>query len=269
MPEAMPHFNTAGRRSLGERITSLRGAAWKALLRFAEQLAYDVAGLPMALRHLGPLSEDLPPAEYLHRFHARSYWKLPFGPLKGLIAAILWPLALVVAVIVFTRRNGTAIAARSGVSVAAQVAAQVSMAARYSIAPFWFYMFELHLAERRKNARLYLTAHETIGPAYSLLQPPKDADGMDDKIWFAEHCHQQGVRAVPVFMHFSGGESKPLKGGVAELPDCDLFVKPRSGSGGHRMERWDFRAAGATAMPSARNSRARADGQAGAPVAEG
>ena len=25
----------------------------------------------------------------------------------------------------------------------------------------------------------------------------------------------------------------------AVLPDRDLFVKPRSGSGGHRMERWD------------------------------
>jgi hypothetical protein len=237
MPE---HSHSGSHRTIGERITSLRGAAWKALLRFAEQLAYDVAGLPMALRHMGRLSPDVPPAEYLHRFHARTYWKLPFGPLKGIFAAVLWPIALPVAVIVFTRRNGKAIAARSGVGVAGQVMAQIVMAARYSIAPFWFYMFELYLAERQKRAGLYLTAHETIGPAYSILQPPKDADGMDDKIWFAEHCHEKGVRAVPVFMHFSGGEAKPLKGGTSVLPDCDLFVKPRSGSGGHRMERWDF-----------------------------
>ncbi len=234
------HLNSAGSRKWAERTTSLRGVAWKRLLRFAEQLAYDVAGLPMALWHLGRLSEDLPPAEYLHRFHARRYWKLPLGPVKGVIAAILWPVALVVAIIVFTTRNGRAIAARSGISVAAQVLAQVVMAARHSVAPFWFYMFELHLAERRKHASLYLTAHETIGPAYSLLQPPEESDGMDDKIWFAEHCHEHGVRAVPVFMHFSNGESKPLKGGTSVLPECDLFVKPRSGSGGHRMERWDF-----------------------------
>ncbi len=237
MPE---HSNPAASRSLGDRLTSLRGAAWKALLIFAEQLAYDVAGLPMALRHMGRLDAGLPPAEYLHRFHARSYWKLPFGPLKGIVAAVLWPVALLVAIIVFTRRNGRAIAARSGVNIAAQVRAQAVMAARHSIAPFWFYMFELYLGERQKQARLYLTAHETIGPAYSLLQPPDGADHMDDKIWFAEHCHEQGVRAVPVFMHFSGGQSQPLKGGSSTLPDCDLFVKPRSGSGGHRMERWDF-----------------------------
>lgn len=228
--------------SLGDRLTSLKGAAWKALLRAGEGFAYMVAGLPMALRRLfrGKPTLALPPAEYLHRYYAWSYWRLPWGPLKAIVAAIAWPIALPVAVFIFARRNARAIAARSGVSPAAQVLGMVDMSARHAIAPFWYYMFELHLPERKKRAALYLTAHETIGPAYSLLQPPQGADGMDDKIWFAEHCHAQGVRAVPVLMHFAKGERQPLKGGSAVLPDADLFVKPRSGSGGHRMERWDF-----------------------------
>ena len=37
------HLNSAGSRKWAERTTSLRGVAWKRLLRFAEQLAYDVA----------------------------------------------------------------------------------------------------------------------------------------------------------------------------------------------------------------------------------
>jgi hypothetical protein len=234
--------STQGGRSLGDRIVLLKGAAWKALLRHAEALAYHVAGLPMALKGLfrSAAPHGLPPAEYLHRFYAQSYWRLPLGPLKGLVAAALWPIALAVAVFVFTRRNGTAIAQRSGIGIPHQVMGQVEMAANYAIAPFWYYMFELYLPERKKQAALYLTAHETIGPAYSLLQPPAGADGMDDKIWFAEHCHEMGVKAVPVLMHFSGGQRQPLKGGSDVLPDSDLFVKPRSGSGGHRMERWDF-----------------------------
>jgi hypothetical protein len=229
-------------RSLSDRLTTLKGAAWKALLREAEAFAYLVAGLPMALRRMfrGKPTLALPPAEYLHRYYAWTYWQLPWGPLKAIAAAIAWPIALPIAVFVFARRNARVIAERSGVSPAEQVMRQVEMAARFAIAPFWFYMFELHLPERRKRAALYLTAHETIGPAYSLLQPPPDADDMDDKIWFAEHCHEQGVKAVPVLMHFSGGERQPLKGGCDLLPDSDLFVKPRSGSGGHRMERWDF-----------------------------
>lgn len=229
------------RLSLGDRLTTLKGAAWKALLRGGEGFAYMVAGLPMAIRRVfrGKPAPGLPPAEYLHRYYAWRYWQLPWGPLKALVAAIAWPIALPIAVFIFARRNARAIARRSGVSPAAQVLGQVDMAARFAIAPFWYYMFELHLPERSRRAQLYLTAHETIGPAYSLLQPAEGADGMDDKIWFAEHCHEQGVRAVPVLMHFSKGERQPLKGGSDVLPDADLFVKPRSGSGGHRMERWD------------------------------
>ena len=234
--------STEGRRSLRDRAATLKGAAWKALLREAEALAYLVAGLPMALARLfrGAPPASLAPAEYLHRYYAHSYWRLPLGPLKALLAAVLWPVGLVVAIIVFTRRNGRAIAARSGVSIPQQVLGQLQMAVRHAIAPFWYYMFELYLPDRKKQAALYLTAHETIGPAYSLLQPQQGADGMDDKIWFAEHCHEQAVAAVPVLMHFSKGARQPLIGGSPVLPDADLFVKPRSGSGGHRMERWDF-----------------------------
>jgi hypothetical protein len=228
--------------TLSDRLTTLKGHAWKVLLREAEAFAYLVAGLPMALRRVlrGKPTLALPPAEYLHRHYAWTYWQLPWGPLKALAAAVAWPIALPIAVFIFARRNASVIAQRSGVSPASQVLGQVEMAARYAIAPFWYYMFELHLAERKKRAHLYLTAHETIGPAYALLQPPEGADGMDDKIWFAEHCHEKRVRAVPVLMHFSRGERQPLKGGSDDLPDGDLFVKPRSGSGGHRMERWDF-----------------------------
>ncbi|MFM8745589.1 MAG: sugar-transfer associated ATP-grasp domain-containing protein [Aestuariivirga sp.] len=230
------------RLSLADRFATLRGAAWKALLRQAEALAYLVAGLPMALWRAfrGKPAASLPPAEYLHRYYAWTYWRLPWGPLKAAVAAVMWPVALIAAIWLFTGRNGKAIAARSGVSVAAQALGQADMAARHAIAPFWYYMFELYLPERGRQAGLYLTAHETIGPAYALLQPPEGADFLDDKIWFAEHCHAAGVRAVPVFMHFSKGERRPLKGGVDQLPEADLFVKPRSGAGGHRMERWDF-----------------------------
>lgn len=234
------------RLSFSDRVTALRGAAWKALLRGAEAFAYLVAGLPMALRRIfrGKPRAGLAPAEYLHRYYAWDYWRLPWGPLLAIVALIVWPVALPIAITVFTRRNGRAIAARSGIAVPAQVMGQVEMAARYGIAPFWYYMFELHLPERRKQGAHYLTAHETIGPAYELLQPKPGADGMDDKIWFAEHCHEQGVRAVPVLMHFSQGERRPLKGGSDQLPEADLFVKPRSGSGGHRMERWDVQPGG-------------------------
>ena len=228
--------------TLADHITRIRGRLRKRLLRVAEQFAYDVAGLPLALGHLlhpGRPSPDLPPGDYVHRYYGWTYWHLPWGPLRGLIAASVWPVALVVTVIVFTSRNGSAIAARSGVSVADQILGQIGMAARQAIAPFWFYMFELYDPARKPKAALYLTAHETIGPAYEILQPSADADGLDDKVWFARHCREHGIEAVPVLFLISGGVMLPQVEGIESLPDADLFVKPRSGSGGHRMERWD------------------------------
>lgn len=241
-----PHTASSG-LTISDRLDQIRGAFRKKLLQAGESLAYAVAGLPMAFRWMmqfGKPMRDLAPADYLHRYYANIYWRPPLGPLKLVFCSILWPIALAVAVRIFTKRNGKAIEQRTGISVSDQITGQIVMAKEHSIAPFWYYMFELYLPERAAQASLYLTAHETIGPAYSLLQPPKAADGMDDKIWFAGHCHEKGVRAVPVLMHFANGKRQPLKGGVERLPEGDLFVKPRSGSGGHRMERWDWQGGG-------------------------
>ena len=62
-------------------------STWKALLRGGEGFAYMVAGLPMALRRIfrGKPAPVLPPAEYLHRYYAWTYWRLPWGPLKAII----------------------------------------------------------------------------------------------------------------------------------------------------------------------------------------
>ena len=232
----------SGQRSLAERVQALRGRLWRLLLRLGEQFIYDVAGLTLALRHLVRLrapSPDLPPADYIHRYYGHAFFKLPFGPLRALLAVVVWPLLLPAAVILFTRRSGKVIAARSGIGVTRQVLAQIDMAVRHAIAPFWFYMFELWDPARRRQARLFLTAHETIGPAYEILQPKPGADGLDDKVWFARHCRERGLRAVPVQFLLSGGRLEPQLEGLTRLPDADLFVKPRSGSGGHRMERWD------------------------------
>jgi hypothetical protein len=79
---------------------------------------------------------------------------------------------------------------------------QVEMAARHAIAPFWYYMFELYLPERKKQAASTSPPMRRSAPPIRFCSPQRP-DGMDDKIWFAEHCHEMGVRAVPVLMHFS------------------------------------------------------------------
>jgi Sugar-transfer associated ATP-grasp len=224
--------------SIDDRIRYISGMGRKWFLSHAEYWAYDLVGLPMALRRSKSMSPSN--AQQLHDFYRRNYWKFPFGFLRGLINFILWPLALILAVIIFTVWNGRTIQMRSGVRVLEQIKGQLAMAWQYSIAPFWFYMFELYDPERAKRASLYLMAHETIGPAFTLLQPTDETDRMADKVWFAAHCRKMKVRAVPVLLYLSAGSISTALSETAELPECDLFVKPRQGNGGHQAERYDF-----------------------------
>lgn len=207
----------------------------------AEYWAYDLVGLPMALHKGGSsLASPVSTVEFIHRFYARNYWHLPFGPLRGLIAIIIWPFAFSIAIVLFTQWNGKAIAKRDGISISQQIARQIKAGFGHSIAPFWFYMFELYKPERLSQAADYLMAHETIGPAFTLLQPRDATDRMADKVWFAAYCRQHNVKAVPVFLYLSGGKILPALSEATTLPACDLFVKPRQGNGGHNAERWDF-----------------------------
>lgn len=235
-------MDSPSRLGLHDRSVQLAGRGRKWLLKRLEALAYDIVGLPMALRRIGRHSRasyDDQPAEYLHDYYGDAYWALPWGPLKALVSVVLWPIGLPVIVWLFTSRNGRVIRDRSGKSIARQVGDQAMFAARHAIASYWYYMFELYLDERSRVASLYLTPHETIGPAYSLLQPPSEVDSMNDKVWFAAHCKRTGVAAVPVFFLLTGGKMIATDD-LHALPAMDIFVKPRQGNGGRNTERWDY-----------------------------
>ena len=162
-----------------QRLSLAAGRIRKSLLQGAEQLAYDVSGLPMALPFGRPsLPLEAQNAQYLHDFYRRHFWRQPAGIIRGLIAAVLWPAALAFTVVQNTMRNGAAIRTRSGKSPGRQMLEQACHAWRHAVAPPWYYMFELFTENRGKRAGEYLTAHETIAGAYDLLDPPPDADRM-------------------------------------------------------------------------------------------
>lgn len=216
----------------------LRGKLWKGTLVQAEQFAYDVSGLPMALAPASRQTSEA--AAYLHTIYKEYFWRLPAGPAKALLAALTWPFALAFTIVQNTARNAAVVRRRAGKSALSQVMGQLDCAARYAIAPPWYYMFELFDDDRRARAALYLTAHETIAAAYELLEPKADADLLADKVWFADYCKATGIIAVPVHLHATRGKICFPKADGGVLPDSDLFVKPRQGNGGHHSERWDF-----------------------------
>jgi putative polysaccharide biosynthesis protein len=209
-----------------------------------ELLAYDLAGLPMAVRALvaGPRPTTVTTsAQYLHTVYARLYWQKRnlLALLRTVLAILLFPLALPVSIAVYTRRNGRIIRERTGKPISRQIAEQAWLSVVHSIAPYWYYVFELHEDALRARAGLYLQRHETKGPAYGMLQPATD-DGMQDKLVFSAACLAHAVCAAPVVLDVTGGVASEPGGGAPRLPARDIFVKPRVGRGGRHAERWDW-----------------------------
>ncbi len=222
---------------ISTRLRTFPGRLRKPLLGLAEQLAYDVSGLTMALPFRA--ASKAPDAEALHRFYLRHFWSQRWGVLRGIVAIVLWLPALAFTIAQYTARNGQAIRTRSGKSPVTQMLEQVRFAWSHAIAPPWYYMFELFTPARAAQASEFLTAHETIAGAYDLLEPSANADKMADKVWFAEHCRKIGLNAVPVLFHASSGQLHFISPPDDPAFDTDFFVKPRSGNGGHHAERWD------------------------------
>ncbi|MBI2717631.1 MAG: hypothetical protein HYX36_02580 [Rhizobiales bacterium] len=212
------------------------------MLRLGEDFAYDLVGLPTAVAYLvkrrQPSAEGAPTA-YLRSVYSRNYWRRTGGPLRGLLAISIWPFACAICAAQFTARNGTYVRAQASKDITRQLGEEVMLAVRSSMAPYWYYMFEIYNDHRRAVVHLYLQRYETKGHIYGLLQPRQN-DGMQDKVVFARRCREAGVKAVPVLLELTDGKVIDPQGGPVALPREDLFVKPRIGRGGRNAERWDY-----------------------------
>jgi len=196
----------------------------------AERLVYRVAGLPVALSALllGTSVTDAP----LQTAFAWRYWHPDgAGEWSELIGGlIVWPLALPVASLWFTLRNGRIVRRRNGKSMTAQFVDQFRLYFTAGVLPPWYYIFSLH--DEPERAKSYLQRFETK-PCLFLLLKRKRGSPLNDKNRFAEYCAERQIRCVQNVLYLNGGDS------VATLPDHDLFVKRSRGRGGRGAERWD------------------------------
>jgi putative polysaccharide biosynthesis protein len=225
----------------------LRARIKDRLLRLAEDFAYDLVGLPLAVVYLVKRHQPSPeagPAAYIRAVYCRNYWRRAGGPLRGLFACAVWPFAFAGYAAQFTARNGAYVRGLTSKGIMRQLGEQLTLALRNSMVPYWYYMFEIYEDHRRRAAHLYLQRYETKGYVYGLLQPRRN-DDMQDKATFARRCREAGVQAVPVLLELTGGEVVVPGSGPPAVPREDLFVKPRIGRGGRNAERWDYNGHGA------------------------
>ena len=201
----------------------------------SERLIYRIAALPIAFRAHFFRSPDMPALE-LRRAVARRFWHaeaLHEG--AELVAALLlWPVALIGAMMWFTARNGGMVSRRDGRPILAQCADQLRLYFSAGILAPWYYIFSLY-DDGDSRAPTFLQRAETKWGVYLLLRPAA-ASPLGKKKAFADRCAEHGVRCVPDLLSLD-----PTDGPRSDLalPDRDLFVKPARGRGGRGAERWD------------------------------
>ena len=198
-----------------------------------ERTIYVIAGLPIALR--GPSVAPTPHAEVIRRAFAHRYWR-PDSVADAaalLVGLTLAPIAVPAAALWFTVRNGPVVRRREGKGLIAQFLEQLRLYGRAGIVGPWYYIFSLH-RDGLRRAPTFLQRCETKRGIFGLLRDSA-ATPMADKKEFADRCASAGVRCVACELVIDGSELDP-----ADLPDCDLFVKPLMGCGGRGAERWDL-----------------------------
>lgn len=180
------------------------------------------------------------PAGRVHRLCNQALW--PAGDVivsaRNLILIAVWPAIAFVFAIGQVQKRGDILRRFSGKSGFQQFLEQLLLAVRYRFPPAYYYDYELYRPERQRLAPHYLMGYETKEIAYRLLYPIEttwnEPTALKDKVGFARHCQQHGLKHAPNLFVFVDG--RPAN---ADLPSIDLFVKPVRGEGAGDAERWN------------------------------
>lgn len=197
-----------------------------------ERTIYVIAGLPISI-HAGS-NAPTPAAGDIRRAFAHRYWHPDCARdvVELLIGLVLAPVAVPLAALWFTFRNGRVIRKREGKGLLAQFIEQLRLYGSDGIVGPWYYILSLH-RDGSRRAPTFLQRCETKRGIYALLRG-KTGSPLGQKQMFAQRCAAAGLRCVACEMVIDGRPLDPTG-----LPDCDLFVKPLVGSGGKGAERWD------------------------------
>jgi len=141
----------------------------------------------------------------------------------------------------FTRELGPSIKRRTGKSLLRQFGEQIRLMMRYGMAPKYYYQFELFDPARARDAGAYLQRSETKASAYKIMRRPNaQRMSVSEKLEFHDTCRALGLPVAPVVFAAEDGVPAGSFTDTTVLPEADLFVKPRKGSGGRGAAKWQF-----------------------------
>nr|WP_298683012.1 sugar-transfer associated ATP-grasp domain-containing protein [uncultured Dongia sp.] len=138
-----------------------------------------------------------------------------------------------------TRHLGPSIRRRSGKSLFRQFVEQMRFMFRHHLAPKAYYQFELFDPACGNLASQYLQRNETKSAAYKIMHRAT-GHRLSEKLDFHNRCHELGLPIAPVVFAAAEGAVEEQFRDITALPETDLFIKPRKGSGGRGAAKWQF-----------------------------
>ena len=140
-----------------------------------------------------------------------------------------------------TRQLGPSIKRRTGKSQLRQFTDQIRFMFRHHLAPKAYYQFELFDPACGAVAAQYLQRNETKSSAYKIMHRPT-GHRLSEKLDFHNRCRELGLPIAPVVFAAAEGVVEEQFRDITALPEVDLFIKPRKGSGGRGAAKWQFQA---------------------------
>lgn len=187
-----------------------------------------------------PRNNSIP--RFIHRTYLAELWNERgfIGRLALIVGWLLWSIPLnLVAAVWMTTINGAAVARLTNKSFGQLIGEQIQLAFLHNILPPWYYQFDLHDDDKRRQAEAYLHRFELKGGLYKLLARHLGSRGrnlLSNKATFYEECRKVGLSTLPEIGVARNGVVVDESGDPVTLPPQDIFIKPLGGRGGSGAE---------------------------------
>jgi hypothetical protein len=179
---------------------------------------------------------------FIHRTYLRGLWNERGLAARSMLILgwVFWSIPLTLAAAAWmTTINGAAVARQTNKSLLHLFGEQIQLAFLHNILPPWYYQFDLHSDDKRRQAEGYLHRFELKGGLYKLLARRLGLRGkspLSKKAAFHEQCRKADLPTLPGIGVARNGSVLDALGAPVLLPPEDIFIKPLRGRGGRGAE---------------------------------
>jgi len=146
----------------------------------------------------------------------------------------IWPINLLRQIYKFTKLRGKYVKQNFNKSYTIQIAEQLQLGLLHTIPAKAYYNHRFYIKENKKQHYNYLYSHE-VSYLFDYFSNYADKTVLSDKYKFYEFCKENDIPTVPILTLISKNNNS------FEIPKQDLFIKPRAGSAGKGISKWNYK----------------------------